>query len=130
MAAAQCAAKLDPTEEANATAVRALALASARSEGNQLFKASKFAEALKVYTQGLQHQALNSVLLCNRAACLSKLGDYEKSVEDCTAALALRPSYAKARLRRADCFSKVHFIILNKSWCSVIKTMNILAVIT
>ncbi|KAK1405672.1 DnaJ isogeny subfamily C member 7 [Heracleum sosnowskyi] len=107
VAAAQCAAKLDPTEEAKATAERALALASARSEGNQLFKASKFTDALKVYTEGLQHQALNSVLLCNRAACLSKLGDYEKSVEDCTAALALRPSYAKARLRRADCFSKL-----------------------
>ncbi|KAK1368443.1 hypothetical protein POM88_034535 [Heracleum sosnowskyi] len=76
-------------------------------EGNQLFKASKFTDALKVYTEGLQHEALNSVLLCNRAACLSKLGDYEKSVEDCTAALALRPSYAKARLRRADCFSKL-----------------------
>ena len=66
MAAAQCAAKLDPTEEAKATAERALALPSARSEGNQLFKASRFSDALKVYTEGLQHQALNSVLLCNR----------------------------------------------------------------
>ena len=114
MAAAQCAAKLDPTEEAKATAERALALASPRLEGNQLFKALRFSDALKVYTEGLQHQALNSVLLCNRAACLSKLGEYEKAVEDCTAALALRPSYAKARLRRADCFSKVHIKYLNK----------------
>ncbi|KAL1816030.1 hypothetical protein ACET3Z_018604 [Daucus carota] len=48
VAAAQCAAKLDPTEEAKATAERALALPSARSEGNQLFKASRFSDALKV----------------------------------------------------------------------------------
>nr|XP_017224695.1 PREDICTED: inactive TPR repeat-containing thioredoxin TTL3-like [Daucus carota subsp. sativus]XP_017255797.1 PREDICTED: inactive TPR repeat-containing thioredoxin TTL3-like isoform X1 [Daucus carota subsp. sativus] len=66
VAAAQCAAKLDPTEEAKATAERALALASPRLEGNQLFKALRFSDALKVYTEGLQHQALNSILLCNR----------------------------------------------------------------
>lgn len=110
--AAQRAAKLEPSDEANAVAKRARAMASARLDGNELFKASKFAGACNVYSEGLQHEPLNSILLCNRAACLSKLGQYEKAVEDCSAALSVRPSYTKARLRRADCLSKVTRIVL------------------
>jgi len=80
---------------------------AARGRGNELFKASKFSEACVAYGEGLEHDGYNSVLLCNRAACRSKLGQLEKAVEDCTAALNLRPSYTKARMRRADCNAKV-----------------------
>ncbi|KAL7175906.1 hypothetical protein ACSBR2_029475 [Camellia fascicularis] len=47
------------------------------------------------------------MLLCNRATCRSKLGQFEKAIEDCTAALNVRPSYRKARLRRVHCYAKV-----------------------
>ncbi|KAL2343044.1 hypothetical protein Fmac_004329 [Flemingia macrophylla] len=82
-------------------------VASARSNGNKLFKASKFSEACVAYGEGLEYDPYNSVLLCNRAACRSKLGQFEKAVEDCTAALNLCQSYTKARLRRADCNAKL-----------------------
>lgn len=88
---------------------RARAVASARVSGNLLFKASKFSEACVVYSQGLQHDPHNSVLLCNRAACRTKLGQFEKAIDDCNAALNVLPSYSKARLRRADCNAKVNF---------------------
>ncbi|KAE8653906.1 Tetratricopeptide repeat-containing protein, putative isoform 2 [Hibiscus syriacus] len=48
-----------------------------------------------------------SVLLCNRAACRSKLGQFKEAIEDCTVALKVQPSYSKARLRRADCNGKL-----------------------
>ena len=70
-------------------------------------KKTKFSEASVAYGEGLEHDPYNSVLLCNRAACRSKLGQFEKAVEDCNASLSLRPSYSKARLRRADCNAKV-----------------------
>ncbi|KAK7282808.1 hypothetical protein RIF29_11876 [Crotalaria pallida] len=102
------AAKLDPSNsEVNAVVRRARAVISARMSGNLLFKASKFTEACAVYNEGLEYDPFNSVLLCNRAACRSKLGQFEKAIEDCNAALIVQPSYSKARLRRADCNAKL-----------------------
>ncbi|KAJ6682607.1 TPR REPEAT-CONTAINING THIOREDOXIN [Salix koriyanagi] len=108
LAAVQRATRLDSNnKEANLVLRKAKAVAAARSNGNQLFKAAKFYEASSAYSEGLEHDPYNSVLLCNRAACRSKLGQYEKAVEDCNAALTVRPGYSKARLRRADCHSKL-----------------------
>ncbi|KAF9603975.1 hypothetical protein IFM89_039329 [Coptis chinensis] len=106
--AAQKAARLDSNNrDVNLILRRTKGTASARSRGNDLFKASKFLDATTAYGEGLEHDPLNSVLLCNRAACRSKLGQIEKAVEDCTRALNVRPSYSKARLRRADCYAKL-----------------------
>lgn len=111
--AVQRAARLDSNNrDVNAVMRRARAVTAARSNGNELFKTSRFSEACRAYGEGLEHDPYNSVLLCNRAACRSKLGQFEKAVEDCTAALNSRPSYGKARLRRADCNAKVPTILL------------------
>lgn len=116
--ASQKASKLDPnSSEVNAVVRKARAVTSARMSGNLLFKASKFMEACAVYNEGLEHDPYNSVLLCNRAACRSKLGQFEKAVEDCNVALIVQPSYSKARLRRADCNAKVlQFPLEYKIW--------------
>lgn len=112
--AAQRAARLDSNNrETNVVMRRARGIAAARSNGNELFKTSRFSEACLAYGEGLEHDPYNSVLLCNRAACRSKLGQYEKAAEDCTAALNVRPSYGKARLRRADCNVKVPYTLLH-----------------
>uniref|UniRef100_A0A2P2IMP2 Uncharacterized protein MANES_02G153700 n=1 Tax=Rhizophora mucronata TaxID=61149 RepID=A0A2P2IMP2_RHIMU len=106
--AAQLAAGLNPSNQEVSTLVKKVrALAFARSNGNLLYRTSKFAEACVAYSQGLERDPHNSVLLCNRAACRSKLGQFEQAVEDCTAALRVRPYYVKARLRRADCNAKL-----------------------
>ncbi|KAL5982163.1 hypothetical protein ACLOJK_016232 [Asimina triloba] len=108
VAAAQCAARLDPcNKEVGLVGRRARAVAQARSNGNELFKASRYVEACAAYGEGLDHDPFNAVLLCNRAACRSKLGQFEKAVEDCNSALNVRPAYSKARLRRADCNAKL-----------------------
>lgn len=108
VSASKHAARLDPSnKEVNVVVKRARAVTSARLSGNLLFKASKFSEAFVTYNEGLENDPYNAVLLCNRAACRSKLGQYEKAVEDCTTALNVRPSYSKARLRRADCNAKL-----------------------
>ncbi|PKU81154.1 TPR repeat-containing thioredoxin TTL4 [Dendrobium catenatum] len=93
--------------EISAVVRRVKAIASARNKGNEFFKFSKYSEACTAYGEGLHHDPLNAILLCNRAACHSKLGQWEKAIEDCNTVLNLKSSYAKARLRRADCFAKL-----------------------
>lgn len=118
---AQRAARLDSNNrEANPVVRKARAVWAARSKGNDLFKASRFSEACVAYGEGLEHDPYNSVLLCNRAACRSKNGEFEKAVEDCNAALHVRPSYTKARLRRADCNAKL------KRWEASIQDYEVL----
>lgn len=105
---AQVATRIDPgSREISSLARKVRSVASARLMGNDLFKASKFVEACFAYGDGLHHDPHNAILLCNRAACLSKLGQWEKAIADCNAALSLRPRYNKARLRRADCNAKL-----------------------
>ncbi|KAM3300625.1 hypothetical protein ACQJBY_041577 [Aegilops geniculata] len=82
-------------------------VARARAQGNDLFKAGKFAEASIAYGEGLKHESSNPVLYCNRAACWSKLGRWAKAVDDCNEALRIQPSYTKALLRRAASYAKL-----------------------
>ncbi|KAL2240745.1 UNVERIFIED_CONTAM: Inactive TPR repeat-containing thioredoxin TTL3 [Sesamum indicum] len=108
VAAAQRATKLDPNNmEATAMLRRSKAVASARANGNELFKVARYSEASIAYGEGLSYDPYNAVLLCNRAACKSKLGQYQKALDDCNAALNVRSNYSKAILRRADCYAKM-----------------------
>lgn len=101
------ASRLDTSYKSEALLKKVKAVALSRSNGNLLFKASKFSEAIVTYNKGLELDPYNSVLLCNRAACEFKLGQFEKAVEDCTMALNVQPCYSKARLRRANCYDKL-----------------------
>ncbi|XP_072993710.1 TPR repeat-containing thioredoxin TTL1-like [Typha latifolia] len=102
VAAAEKARQLDPGNMEVAMVVNNVRLvATARAQGNEFFKSGRFAEACIAYGEGLKYDPLNPVLNCNRAACQSKLGQWEKSVEDCNEALRIQPSYMKALLRRA-----------------------------
>ncbi|XP_022740331.1 inactive TPR repeat-containing thioredoxin TTL3-like [Durio zibethinus] len=76
-------------------------VARARTRGNDFFNAGRYAEACSAYGEGLRFDTSNSILYCNRAVCWSKLGLWEKSVEDCNQALKIEPNYIKAILRRA-----------------------------
>ncbi|KAL5571019.1 hypothetical protein UlMin_020616 [Ulmus minor] len=95
-------------------------VARARSCGNDLFSAGKFAEACSAYGEGLKYDGTNSVLYCNRAVCWSKLGLWEKSVEDCNQALKIQPNYTKALLRRAVSNEKL------ERWAEAVRDYEVL----
>lgn len=82
-----------------------------RSTGNNFFKAGKFREAHKLYTEALEIDPLNadinSKLLYNRALMNSKIGNIRDAIADCTNALKTNPAYLKVILLRAKCHSSM-----------------------
>lgn len=92
----------------------------ARARGNDLFKSERFTEACSAYGEGLRFDPSNSVIYCNRAACWFKLGQWERSVDDCNQALRIQPNYLKALLRRASSNSKL------ERWSEAVRDYEIL----
>ncbi|KAH7685834.1 TPR repeat-containing protein [Dioscorea alata] len=93
----------------------------ARTQGNEFFNSGKFAEACIAYGEGLRYDPSNSVLYCNRAACRSKLGQWEKSIEDCNEALKIQVNYTKALLRRAASYAKL------ERWADSVRDYEVLS---
>ena len=67
-----------------------------KNDGNKHFQASNFGEAIASYTKGLDactsgiiDPNLKATILSNRAACYLSAGILQKSVDDCTEAIAL-----------------------------------------
>ncbi|KAK6777115.1 hypothetical protein RDI58_023832 [Solanum bulbocastanum] len=76
-------------------------LGKGHTRGINLFLAGRYAEACSAYDKELTLDSSNSILYCERAACWSKLGEWEKSLADSNQALFFQPDYTKALSRRA-----------------------------
>ena len=78
--------------------------------GNALFKAGDYEQALTLYSSALSgaKQVSNTVmavtLLCNKAAVLLKMENYQRCIEECNEALQLQPDAVKALYRRAQAY--------------------------
>ncbi|RCV42406.1 hypothetical protein SEVIR_9G212800v4 [Setaria viridis] len=86
----------------------------AKAEGNKLFSAGQYEEALSQYEMALQIAAelesaedIRSACHSNRAVCFLKMGKHDETIKECTKALELNPSYLKALLRRAEAHEKL-----------------------
>ncbi|KJE92742.1 hypothetical protein CAOG_03651 [Capsaspora owczarzaki ATCC 30864] len=75
-----------------------------KNEGNKLFNASNYTEAIAKYTQAIElcpaTEKERAKFYCNRAACHAKQSAHALVIEDCNAALAIDPAYGKALQRR------------------------------
>ncbi|WOG98595.1 hypothetical protein DCAR_0417939 [Daucus carota subsp. sativus] len=118
---AEKAAQIDTlSAEVSALLSNVRAVARARARGNDLFKSERFTEASAAYGEGLRLNPSSSVLYCNRAACWYKLGQWERSIDDCNQALNILPNYTKALLRRAASNSKL------ERWVEAVRDYEVL----
>jgi import receptor subunit TOM70 len=78
-----------------------------KTAGNKLYIAKNYQKAIELYSRCLDlHQ--EHIFYANRAACWQVLGEWDKVVEDTTAALNLDPMYTKALSRRANAYEQLH----------------------
>ena len=69
--------------------------------GNEAFSAGNFAEAENQYSEALQSEGglpadVKLTLLTNRATARFRARKFDGSLEDCDAALAIKPGHVKA----------------------------------
>ncbi|KAL4160643.1 hypothetical protein PRNP1_001207 [Phytophthora ramorum] len=101
-------------EEGKDSSDRVKKSSQAKELGNKFFSRGSYLDAIECYTTALkfcpaeEDYAYNrAVYFSNRAACLLRLGRTEESVDDCTQAVTLSPTYVKALLRRAEALEKL-----------------------
>ncbi|XP_030195870.1 dnaJ homolog subfamily C member 7 [Gadus morhua] len=96
-------------EKARLACRNAKALKAKKEEGNQAFKDCSYEAAYRLYTEALtidpNNIKTNAKLYCNRGTAGVKLTKLDQAIEDCTSAIKLDPTYIKAYLRRAQCYT-------------------------
>jgi stress-induced-phosphoprotein 1 len=80
---------------------------AARAEGNELFKAGKFPEAIAKYTEAMKRNPKDHVPYSNRAACYQKLMEWQLALKDAETSISMEPTFVKGWSRKAG----VHFFL-------------------
>ena len=62
-----------------------------KTKGNELYGAGKFAEAITEYSEAIKRDPKNYKVYSNRAACYTKMMDWQRGLEDCEKCLAMDP---------------------------------------
>merc|ERR1719231_374564 len=73
----------------------------ARQEGNELFKAGKFPEAIAKYSEAMKRNPKDHVPYSNRAACYQKLMEWQLALKDAETCVTMEPTFAKGWSRKA-----------------------------
>lgn len=74
-----------------------------KEEGNTLYKAKKYVEALSKYSQAIELSPETPAFYGNRAACHMMLSQHHKALEDAKTAVRLDSTFVKGFLRIAKC---------------------------
>ena len=72
-----------------------------RSQGNELFKQSRFADAVPHYTEAIKRDESDPRAYSNRAACYTKLMALPEALKDAEKAIELDKTFVKAYIRKA-----------------------------
>ena len=97
----------DPDNKEAARAIKLLKVASQKKEeASELFKQNKLEEAIKLFSECVELDALNltynATILLNKAIALVKLDKKEQALKELNLCLKYNPQYAKALVKRGE----------------------------
>ncbi|CAD6198799.1 unnamed protein product [Caenorhabditis auriculariae] len=72
-----------------------------KESGNEFFKKGDYPTAMRHYNEAVKRDPLNAILYSNRAACLTKLMEFQRALEDCDTCIKLDPKFIKGYIRKA-----------------------------
>ena len=72
-------------------------------KANELYKAGKFPEALKIYNEAIKRNPKLTKYYTNRASCFIKLMEFPSAIKDCEKAIEIDPNSIKAYQKKANC---------------------------
>jgi len=73
----------------------------ARQEGNELFKAGKFPQAIAKYEEAMKRDPKAHLPYSNRAACYQKLMEWQLALKDAETCVEMCPTFVKGFSRKA-----------------------------
>jgi len=79
--------------------------AKLKAAGNKAYGSKSYNEAISLYGKAILCKP-DPIFYSNRAACYNAMSDWEKVIEDTTAALSLDNEYVKALNRRANAYEQ------------------------
>ncbi|PHH54444.1 Mitochondrial import receptor subunit tom70 [Ceratocystis fimbriata CBS 114723] len=77
-----------------------------KKAGNKAYGDKNYPRAIDLYTRAILCKSDDSIFYSNRAACYSARNEWDKVIEDTTAAIAIDSQYVKALNRRAHAYDK------------------------
>ena len=96
------AAAAEEARQAAAEADREARAASFKNEGNEAFKAARYPEAVKLYSQAIELDPGSSDLYSNHSGALAASASFDAALADADRCVSLRPDWAKGHTRRAS----------------------------